>query len=400
LSRPLSIACSIFYGINGIIISIENSATKNKIWEGKAIFSISALSTTSKIILFLLLCISTAFSVVLVDKYQNVGRQLLLNADFSKELEFWQPPESSSGKIVAYNNQLILRSHDAGKSVQVSQNIQSDLNGKKFRLRATLASRNVVPGEKKWNKARLLLVQYIDGKAQWKFSHVLAALDGTHGWQIYNKAFRLSPECSELRVIAQMSRCRGELFVKGLSLYEVEESATYTWVKWLIRAAWILFIFVLLVPGLKGGGSTLLKIFIVLTVAGIVVGTTLPGQVKNELKEDITKEVHTYTAPVKKITEGRMDTAQYKFFMLDITKIAHFCLFSLLALLLLLKNPCRPMRLILLELFMLACATEFMQFYIDGRSPLITDVLIDMAGGAVGMMAGRCLASVCPGGCN
>lgn len=359
---------------------------------------VSALSTTAKIILFLLICTGTASSVVFVDRYQNISGQLLLNADFAKELNSWQASRSPSGDIVAHNNQLILSSHDAGTSIEVSQKVQADVKGKKFRLRATLASKNVIPGGKTWNKARLLLVQYSDGKPQWQFPHALAALAGTHGRQIYNEVFSISPECSELRVVAEMSRCRGEFFINDLGLYEVEETPIYTWVKWLIRVAWILFIFVLFVPGLKGSGSALLKFFIVLTVLGVVIGTTLPGQVKKELKEDITQKIETYTAPVMtKTKDYAVDTAKYESVDLDITKMAHFGLFALLALLLLLKNPSRPLRLTLLELFMLACATELMQFYIDGRSPLFMDVFIDMTGGAVGMMAGRCLAGVCPG---
>ena len=373
---------------------IENSVTGNntRISQGKAIFSINPLSTTAKIILFLLICTGTAYSVIFVGRYQNISGQLLLNADFAKKLNSWQASRPPSGKIVVRNSQLILSSHDAGESIEVSQKVQADVKGKKIRLRATLASKNVIPGEKTWNKARLLLVQYFDEKPQWRFPHVLAALTGTHDRQVYNEVFSISPECSELRVVAEMSRCSGEFFIKNLGLYEVEETTIYTWTKWLVRAAWILFIFVLFVPVLKGSGSTLLKTFIVLTVLGVVIGTTLPGKVKKELKEDITQKIETYTAPVMtKTKEYAVDTTPYASVKLDITKIAHFCLFALLALLLLLKDSSRSIRLTLLELFMLACATECMQFYIDGRSPLVTDVVIDMAGGVAGMVAGKYL---------
>lgn len=368
------------------------TGNKTRVAQGKAIFSINTLSTTAKIILFLLICAGTASGVIFVDRYQNISGQLLLNADFSKGLSSWQVRAPSSGAIVVRNNQLILSSHDAGRSVEVSQKVRADVNGKKFRFRAALASKNIIPGKKTWNKARLLLVQYSEGKPQWKFPHALAALEGTHGRQIYNEVFSVSPECSELRVIAEMSRCSGEFFINDLSLYEVEETAIYTWVKWLIMAAWILFIFVLFVPGLKGNGSTLLKTFIVLTVLGVVIGTTLPGQVKKDLKEDITQKIETYTAPVMtKATGYAVDTTKHEGIQLDITKMAHFGLFALLAFLLLFKDSSRSIRLILLELFMFACATELMQFFIDGRSPLMTDVVIDLAGGVVGMVAGRYL---------
>jgi len=68
----------------------------------------------------------------------------------------------------------------------------------------------------------------------------------------------------------------------------------------------------------------------------------------------------------------------------DITKVAHFVLFALLAFLLRLTSPARPVRMLMLDLFMLACATELSQFFINDRSPLFTDVMIDMAGGVMG----------------
>ncbi len=46
-----------------------------------------------------------------------------------------------------------------------------------------------------------------------------------------------------------------------------------------------------------------------------------------------------------------------------------------------LGNPGRSKMRQMGDIFMLACATECIQFYIDGRSPLFSDVLIDMAGG-------------------
>ena len=352
------------------------------------------LSSTTKVILFLLISIGTAFNVFFIEKYQNIGEQLLINAEFSKELSNWNTQEPSSSKIVIHQNQLIISSQNAQKSVQVYQKIQTDVKGKTFRLRATLSSKDVISGEKNWNKARLLLVQFISEKAQWNLPHVLASIEGSHDWKIYNGVFHTSSECSKVHIIAQTNRCSGELFVKDLNLYEVEETSLYTWVKWLIRSTWIIFIFALFIPRLGGGSSSILNIFIVLTVAGMVIGTSLPGHIKNDLKKDIIEEVDTYTAPVKMSPELAMNPAHYKFFKLDITKIAHFCLFALLALLLLLKNPSCSIRLILLELLMLACATELMQFYVDGRSPLIADVLIDMAGSVVGGVTGKYLS--CP----
>lgn len=357
----------------------------------KSIFHFKALSTTSRIILFLLFCICTICSVFFIEQHQTVGPQLLLNADFSEGLSHWESNVPSSGEITALNNELHIKSSDAGKSAVVFQKLPNDLNGKKLHLRAKLATKNVTGGKKEWHKARLLLVQYNNGKAQWKLSHSVAALEGTNNWQNYEEVFTTSPANSEIRVIVQMGRCSGDLFIKNLSVYEVEETSLYTLAKWLIKGAWIVFIFVLFVPGLKGEGSAFLKICIVLTVVGIVVGTTLPGQVKNELKGDITEEVNSYTAPVEKAAEKFIGTgtAHYNLWKPDSTKIAHFCLFALLAFLILRKDPYQQKRVLLIELLMLAIATELMQFYVEGRSPLFTDVLIDMGGGSLVLAIGN-----------
>jgi VanZ family protein len=45
--------------------------------------------------------------------------------------------------------------------------------------------------------------------------------------------------------------------------------------------------------------------------------------------------------------------------------------------------------LLLLDIFMLACATELNQFFVENRSPLFTDVLIDMAGAGTGVLLSR-----------
>lgn len=63
----------------------------------------------------------------------------------------------------------------------------------------------------------------------------------------------------------------------------------------------------------------------------------------------------------------------------DITKIAHFSLFALLALVLLLKQK-TPLLQLFCKLLLLASASEMIQLYADERTPLFTDVLIDMAG--------------------
>lgn len=70
-----------------------------------------------------------------------------------------------------------------------------------------------------------------------------------------------------------------------------------------------------------------------------------------------------------------------------IDNIGHFGLFAVLSLLLMRVNPSRPVRLQVLDLFMLACVTELVQLYADGRTPEVIDVVIDMAGAGTAFFA-------------
>ncbi len=64
-------------------------------------------------------------------------------------------------------------------------------------------------------------------------------------------------------------------------------------------------------------------------------------------------------------------------------------LFFLLALLLVgWQSPSKPYR-VLLNIIMLAVATEMMQVFIDGRGALWVDVLIDVGGGSIPIVIHR-----------
>ncbi len=352
-------------------------------------------SATLKILLFTLLAIATLCSAAFVDRYQEVGLSLLQPA-----VSKWQ----SHGRVTVKDSngqpEIVLHSPDTKTNTQVYQTISIPLAGKKVRLRAMLQTRGVVAGEKSWNKARLLLLQYRDGKAQYSSHHVASALAGTNEWQEISKVFTVLPDTEACRLVVQLSRSKGEFSVTGLSLCEVEETVLYGRVQWLIRGAWILFALLLFMPNLKTGKLIVRELPVLVTVAAILVGTTMPAAVKNDLAAEIVESWGVFDFGFSGAGEGGIARGAgllqehagnqgVGVEKVDITKVAHFVLFGVLALLLRLISPARPVRLLILDLFMLACATELSQFFIDDRSPLFTDILIDMVGAGSGLAITR-----------
>lgn len=339
-----------------------------------------------KTIIFFILLLTTLVCVTCITQYSDISQQLLNNADFSSGLEHWQVQKNGSGKVIIQNEELAMHSSDTKTEVSLHQTITNGFIGKKFRVQAQLRSHNIVPGPRPYDRARLLLVQYFGDKADYVLPHQVETLKGTNDWQVGNGVFTISEDCTAVRIVAQIRYCSGDFFIKDLSLYQIEETPLYNKIKWLLRGAWVLFSFLIFVPYLKNQQLAIFsKAFLLVTVTIILVGTTMSAEVKNHLKEQIKDQLmmrNSYESGGHPTTEVYTPSKWQQFVdsKLDITKIAHFTLFAFLLLLLRRTNPSRPVRLVLLDIFMLACATELSQFFIEHRTPLFTDLLIDMAG--------------------
>jgi VanZ family protein len=66
-------------------------------------------------------------------------------------------------------------------------------------------------------------------------------------------------------------------------------------------------------------------------------------------------------------------------------KSGHFVLYGLLGISLAVAFPARAWRTLMLELGMMGGATELLQFFIEGRTPLVGDWLLDLAGAGAGL---------------
>lgn len=342
--------------------------------------------TLLTLLLFVLASLFTIGCNTLIEKYHNISQQLLENPLFSYGVRGWQTKESPSSEIVLQDGTVTLKSSDKEGQKEIFQEVKGQNQDAIFRLEAELQTTDVAAGEKNWNKARLLLVPIIDGKASYKLKHVAASLVGTKGWKRVSEVFYFPKGCQAIRVVAQMSRCSGEFSLRNPTLHRVVETPLFSFSKWLVIPLWAVFFFSMFQPCLRGKGNFFPKMLLVLTVVAIVAGTTIPGRFKNDLRDDLLDETRSYTTSVQETVKEVLVAEHVRPFDLpkvDITKLAHFFLFALLTLLLLLTNPEISVKLLLLNLFLVACSTELIQLYVEGRSPLIRDVVIDMAGGGM-----------------
>ncbi len=339
------------------------------------------MKTSPLLFFFVLLTLLTLCSNLLLDKYVPTKEQLLSNHVFATNEEYWEKQIPDNAALTVTQNTLNLYSENMHETAAIFQERSCSGKTQKLLLSAELATDSVSPGEKGWNKARLLLVQYIEGKANYQLQHNVASLSGTHPWQHYSKIFTLSPVCSSYRVVLQLNHSPGKFSIRNLSLHEAHETTIYIWCKWLITGLWFIFISLLFLPEIQAQKKLYYEILAVVTVAAIFIGTAIPGKTKNEIKDDIIHETKIISGPIRHSILELTDLPSLSMGLpdVDITKIAHFSLFAFLTLLLLLKGQ-TPRLHLFCKLSLLACASEMIQFYADGRTPLFTDVMIDMAG--------------------
>jgi len=241
-------------------------------------------------------------------------------------------------------------------------------------LSADVKSNDVVAGAKPWNQARLLLLQVNGKKEHWDLPSVVVSLTETHDWENYQGIFTVSQETQSIRIIAQLSQTTGSLQINNIQLYPVSETQMFAMARNVMLSTWSAFFLLLIGSCQKKKKNILLRLLLFLAFAFIVIGTTLPGTVKNQVSDEVKTQLHAQSEPLKATIPW------------DMSKIWHFCSFFLFGLILCLMMTQERLSRMIFAILFLAAGTELAQLYIDGRTPLITDFFIDAAGGIIGII--------------
>jgi len=362
----------------------------------------SMLSPHSRILAptgaFLLLSLLTMLVIFFYDPYLAVGPELLDNPTFSEGLAGWNFHGPDGSVTPGADGTVRLESGDPSQNVVIYQKIAEPQRFTLLRLAGFLRTVEVVAGSKGWHQARLVLASY-DRDGKWLAGpHHVVSLASTHNWKRYAEVFRILPGARELRVMAQLPYATGTMQVGHLSLRPVEAKSSAPFLRILFLAAWGGLILWVFLPLLRAGRTACRRVALAMALLAVLIGTLTPGDLRKQWQDDsvatlesIGRQIATAT-PDEAVTaaveakRGRHNS-RHKLdrHLLAILKAAHFLLFGTLACCLALALPGLPLSGLLGPLGMLATATEFMQFFIRGRTALYGDWLIDLVGALVGL---------------
>ncbi len=280
-------------------------------------------------------------------------------------------------------NEFFLFASEQKKNVSMDQKIRSFDQGIILKLSADMKCKDIQPGKKSWHLARLLLVQQDGQKNRWNSPHLVASLTGTRDWETYSQCFTIGPTTETIRVVGQLSQSTGSFWLKNIHLYPVTQTQIYSWIKIAILVSWGLFlIFLMGSCFFYGNKKSTLQVMLVLAFVAIIIGTTMPGSMKNLVFKQVATQIHAASDTFSKGITNLIEPAVAPY----LSKAGHFCFFVLFGLALSLLMTGESGILIMTHILLLAGATELAQFYVDGRSPMVGDFAIDAIGGLWGII--------------
>lgn len=317
-------------------------------------------------LLFILLAVASITSHAWIAQYEQTGSELLTG--------YWKYKSSENSRVDSTSTGLNLYSNDATTITSIHQDIPTVALGSILLLSADVKCNDVLTGKKPWNQARLLLLQNDGRKDRWDLPSVVTSLTGTQDWKNYQGIFTVLPETQRIQVIAQVNQTIGSLQINNIQLYPVSETHLFAMARNITLLAWSAFFLLLIGSCLLIKKNILLRLLLVFAFAFIIIGTTLPGDVKNQVSDEVLTQLHAQSEPHKTTI------------LWDLSKVWHFCSFFLFGLIICLMMTQESLTQVTIVIVLLAGGTELAQLYIDGRTPLVTDFFIDAAGGIAGMI--------------
>ena len=338
---------------------------------------------------FALLALITLLYSFLFDPYRPMGPELLDNGDFSQGLAQWQTFEASRTVALLEGATVRLHSENPEGTVSLRQKIFDPVRFGRLRLSGEIRTRGVQGGKRDWQQARLVLAGY-DGADKWlPARHHVALLQGTNGWQRYSQDFAVPAGARSLQVLVQLPRATGTMWARDLSLREVVGKKGTGAVSGTLLCLWGAFLVWLLGPIFRKVRPVVVQLLAAAVILAIFAGSLAPGEKKRQWQEDAVQAVQQIieqspaSAVADAAPEHRWKPAVKT--MLELSKVGHFTLFVLLAMVLGTAFAGSPLGGHFQDLALFAGATEFLQIFIRGRTPQVTDWLIDISGVLIGL---------------
>jgi len=325
------------------------------------------------------LAILTLAHAVFVDEYLPVDQDLVFNSQFENNLEGWQVAKRliETDQISVENGNLHLSA--SNKKITISQQIPVPSGYQFIQVSVNASIKNVVERDRGLKKARIYLVNKVDGKYIWELKHHIFSLVGSLQGQRYMEVFQIHPQAESLSLGIQLTKA-GEMWVNDIKVYPAVKNKQAAMFKQILLVLWIFVIFWFVLPFLKQKQKQSLIIVAASLVALVMI--VMPKQYKHEVvnrfEQQIASPLYDLSEQVK---EKEIDLSLFKIGDYSITTslLGHFLIFFTLTCIVILVNKGLSLKVCSL-LIGGAAVSEILQYFSIARQPRITDFSADFFG--------------------
>lgn len=360
---------------------------------------LQATGAAFRVISLLLLSLGTALFSNIYNQYEASGENLLRNPLFHDNIADWQVQMRDA--VSAPDGTLTLSNITKKdiRSISTTQTVAVPPGQRLLFLSCEARALDVVPGEKPWETARVVFFPLTsEGKISRNVPHTLAFLHGTTSWAKFDQIFRVPTEYSSISVVIQLLNASGTLEIRSVSLRSAVENPSYSAWRHILVGTWFIAGLWIAWPLLRAARGMAAQRWILATGGMILVGVLIPASMKYSLTPSwLLPETETQGQSSIDILHAAIP---FRFALLpielDIYKLAHLLLFSLIGYLLISLRPYAvsiKIQIAMTGLF--ALATESMQVLAFGRSGSLSDVLIDLSGVSCGLLTAAAVGRYC-----
>ncbi|MEJ2403972.1 MAG: VanZ family protein [Candidatus Thiodiazotropha sp.] len=326
----------------------------------------------------------------LMPSYVPGDVQMLVDPGFSQDLASWQV--GGTGKGVRVDEGVLTLSNASPRS---NSSVFQCFNRRDFPDQAMIfieaRTEPLILGEKPWSEARVgLLLKDTQGKNKYQLSNCLVRLKQAQPWTRYETVLPIPHDLERVCFKVSLISTQGVFQVKNPGLYTARMLPSFRIGWWILLLVWVACLWNWsrnlfgLYPVSRQG------ILIWVIVGLMAFGILMSNQTKMELLqllEPWLPERHAYQrVAINAWAEWLpMFTPGYW----DITKFSHLLGFFLLSATLL-RKPKASISVLVTGMLVVAVCSETLQYFASGRSPQLSDMVVDSLGILMGwwLMAG------------
>ncbi len=316
----------------------------------------------------------------LMPSYVPGDDQMLVDPGFSQDLASWQV--GGTGKGVRVDEGVLTLSNASPRS---SSSVFQCFNRRDFPDQAMLfieaRTEPLILGEKPWSEARVgLLLKDTQGKIKYQLSNRLVRLKQAQPWIRYATTLPIPHDLEQVCFKVSLISTQGVFQVKNPSLYRARMQPSFRIGWWILLLVWGACLWnwsrnlLGLYPVSRQG------ILIWVMVGLMAFGILMSNQTKMELLQLLgpwLPEDHEYQGIVSGAWAEWLPMFTPGYW--DISKFSHLFGFLLLSVILL-RRPRVSTAVLVIGMLVATVCSEALQFFSSGRSPRVSDLMVDSLG--------------------